>query len=122
MLSFPLKFNDTLFEGEEDCLELLVLQGIHEIEDLLVSPVQLVLAVHQLLLLLAERDELVQGLLVDVRILLQLSVGLLQLLEQLLLRHILVLAEGVCRERAKVTDLFCALLDALRKKRQCLLI
>ena len=47
------------------------------------APVELLLPLDQLLLLLREVDELVQGLLVDVAVLLQLRVALLQLPEQL---------------------------------------
>ena len=102
-----------LLEGEEDGLELLLLEDVHQVEDLLVTSVQLVFPVHQFLFLLGERDELVEGLLVDVAVLFQLGVGLLQLLEQLFLRHVLVLAEGVGRQGAQVPDLFGALLNSL---------
>ena len=84
-----------LLEGEEDGLKLALLQHIHQVADLLVAPVQLLLPLHQLLLLLGEGHVLVQGFLVDVRILLQLLVCLVQLFEELLLRHALVLVEGV---------------------------
>ena len=61
-----------MFEREEDGLELSLLEDVHEILDFLVPAVQLLLAGHELLLLLGERDELVQSLLVDVRVLFQL--------------------------------------------------
>ena len=49
----------------------------------------------------------------SVAVLFQLGVGLLQLLEQLFLRHVLVLAKGVRWEGAQVPDLFGALLNSL---------
>ena len=100
-----------MFECEEDGLELSLLEDVHEILDLLVTAVELLLSRHELLLLLRERDELVQRLLVDVRVLLQLRVGLFELLEELLGRHGLVLAERVRGEGAEVADLLGALLD-----------
>lgn len=72
-----------LFEGELDGLVLAQLQHVHELHDGLVAAVQLVLTLDQLLLLLGEVDELVEGFLVDVAVLLQLGVALLQLSEQL---------------------------------------
>ena len=82
-----------LLEGEEDRLILPLLEHVHQILDLLVPPVklkvkvnkqrmtknksknipvQLFLAVHELLLLLGKGDELVERLLVDVAVLFQL--------------------------------------------------
>lgn len=66
-----------LFECELDGLVLPELQHVHELHDGLVSSLQLVLALDQLLLLLREVDKLVQGLLVHVAVLLQLCVALL---------------------------------------------
>ena len=78
---------------------------------LISSPIEFLFPPHELLLLLREGDELIQSLLVDVRVLLQFVVGPFQLLEQLLLRLGFVLAEGVGGERAEFPDLLGALLD-----------
>ena len=60
-----------------------LLQYFHELHNGLVVTVQLLLAGYQLLLALGEVDELLQGLLVDVAILLELRVTLVQFLPQL---------------------------------------
>lgn len=84
-----------LLEGELDGLVLAQLQHVHQLHDGLVAAVQLVLPLDELLLLLREVDKLVQGLLVDVAVLLQLRVALLQLPEQLLPNtHICILTLG----------------------------
>ncbi len=79
------------------------------------APVQLLLSLHQLLLLLREGDVLVQGLLVNVGVFLQLLVSLVQLFEELFLRHVLVLVKGVSRQGAQLPDFLGALLNLLLK-------
>ena len=59
------------------------LQDLHQVLDGPVVLVQLLLPHRQLLLALGEVDELLQGLLVDVAVLLQLRVALVELLPQL---------------------------------------
>lgn len=76
LVTFPVRIT-YLFECELDGLVLPELQHVHELHDGLVSSLQLVLALDQLLLLLREVDKLVQGLLVHVAVLLQLCVALL---------------------------------------------
>lgn len=72
-----------LFEGELDGLVLAQLQDVHQLHDGFVAAVQLILPLDELLFLLRKVDKLVQGLLVDMTVLLQLCVALFQLAEQL---------------------------------------
>ncbi len=54
---------------------------------------------------------LIESLLVDVAVLLEFRLRLLELLVELLVRHVLVLAECVSRQRAQLSDLLGALLN-----------
>ena len=77
--------------------------------------VELLLSLHELLLLVGEVDELVEGLLVDVTVLLELLVTVVELLKQLLYTQVLVLLESITGKGTQLTDLPHALVFLLRR-------
>lgn len=66
-----------------DSLLFLLLQVIHQLLYGVMVLIQLLLPVSQLVLVIGEVDKLLQGLLVDMTVLLQLSIALVQFLPQL---------------------------------------
>lgn len=73
------------------------------------SLVRLFLPFDQLLLLIREVYELVQGFLVDVAVLFEFSVTLVQFFEELLEGQVGVLLKRIARKRAQLSDLTHAL-------------
>ena len=71
-----------------------MLQDLHELDDGGVSSVQLVFPLQKFLFLIGKVDELIQRLLVDVRVFLQIVVTFLQFAEQLLQTRVLGAENG----------------------------
>ena len=107
-----------LLERELHVLVLARVQRVDERLDGGVGAIRLAATLDEPLLVLAELDELVHGLLVDVRELLELLVAVVQLEVQVLDRHALVLVVGVLWQNAQVARRSHTLVLLLEQKTQ----